>query len=234
MELVTYAILWGVILSFILIGPVFFMLLETSVSRGWKAAIALDLGVLTSDLICILIAYYGSKDLAIIIQNTPSVYVFGGFFIFIYGLVMFVSKPNLKMRHVSVATRSYLKTFLNGFLLNILNIGVIVFWFFIVSTVVIQYPERQDALLYMFIVLATFFSIDLLKIFLANKVKEKFTLRRIFYFKKIVGFILIILGLVVILKGFGVFSSIDDMIEEEIKKGMNTTNQAKLFFSNQD
>ena len=65
MELVTYAILWGIILSFILIGPVFFMLLETSVSRGWKAAIALDLGVLTSDLICILIAYYGSKDLAI-------------------------------------------------------------------------------------------------------------------------------------------------------------------------
>ena len=53
MELVTYAILWGIILSFILIGPVFFMLLETSVSRGWKAAIALDLGVLTSDLICI-------------------------------------------------------------------------------------------------------------------------------------------------------------------------------------
>lgn len=234
MELVPYAILWGVVLSFILIGPVFFMLLETSVSRGWKAAIALDLGVLTSDLICILIAYYGSKDLAIIIQSTPSVYVFGGFFIFIYGLVMFVSKPNLKMRHVSVATRSYLKTFFNGFLLNILNIGVIVFWFFIVGTVVIQYPERQDALLYMFIVLATFFGIDLLKIFLANKVKEKFTLRRIFYFKKIVGFILIILGFVVILKGFGVFSNIDDMIEEEIKKGMNTTNQAQLLFSNEN
>lgn len=234
MELVTYAILWGIILSFILIGPVFFMLLETSVSRGWKAAIALDLGVLTSDLICILIAYYGSKDLALIIQNTPSVYVLGGFFIFIYGLVMFVSKPNLKMRHASVATRSYLKTFLNGFLLNILNIGVIVFWFFIVSTVVIQYPDKQDALLYMFIVLITFFSIDLFKIFLANKVKEKFTLRRVFYFKKIIGLILLILGIVVILKGFGAFSKIDDMIEEEIKKGMNTTNQAKLLFSNED
>src|SRR5690625_7638736 len=95
---------------------------------------------------------------------------------------MFVSKPNLKMRHVSVATRSYLKTFLNGFLLNILNIGVIVFWFFIVGTVVIQYPERQDALLYMFIVLATFFSIDLLKLFFANKVKERFYLSRIYYF----------------------------------------------------
>src|SRR5690625_6658716 len=128
------------------------MLLETSVSRGWKAAIALDLGLLLLDFIFILIAYYGSKYLAIIIQNSPSVYVFGGFFIFIYGLVMFVSKPNLKMRHVSVATRSYLKTFLNGFLLNILNIGVIVFWFFIVSTVVIQYLYCQDAFLCLFIV----------------------------------------------------------------------------------
>src|SRR5690625_1043104 len=147
---------------------------------------------------------------------------------------MFFSKLNLKMRLVYVANRTYLKTFLNRFLLNIFNIDLYVFWFFIVGTVVIKYPERQDALLYMFIVLATFFSIELLKIFLVNKVKEKFTLRRIFYFKKIIGFILIILGFVVILKGFGVFSSIDDMIEEEIKKGMNTTNQAKLFFSNED
>lgn len=221
MEMVSSAILFGIVLSFILIGPVFFMLLETSISRGWKAAITLDLGVLSADLLCISIAYYGSKDLAGIIQNTPSVYVFGGFFIFIYGMLMFISKPNLKMRHVSIANRNYIKTFFNGFLLNILNIGVIVFWFFIVGTVVIQYPEKNDAFLYMAIVLGTFFGIDLLKIILAQKVKEKLTLRRIFYFKKTIGFVLIIFGIIVALKGFGVFANIDEQIEDKIQKGMS-------------
>src|SRR5690606_7027049 len=206
MELVTSAILIGILLSLILIGPVFFMLLETSVSRGWKAAITLNFGVITADILCILLAYFGSKDLALAIQKNPSIYIFGGFFILIYGLIMFITKPNLKMRNVNVVNRNYLRTFFNGFLLNILNIGVIVFWFFIVSTVVIQYPKQEDTLLFMSIVLLTFFGLDLGKIFLAQRVKESFTVRRIFYFKKTIGFILMGFGVIVVLKGFGVFS----------------------------
>lgn len=216
MELVTSAILIGFILSLVLIGPVFFMLLETSVSRGWKAAITLNLGVITADILCIFVAYFGSKDLALAIQNNPSIYIFGGFFILIYGLLMYVSKPNVKMRNVNVVNRNYFKTFMNGFLLNILNIGVIVFWFFIVSTVVIQYPKQEDTFLYMAIVLATFFCIDLGKIFLAQKVKDSFTVRRIFYLKKTIGFILIIFGIIVVLKGFGVFEQIDRQIENKL------------------
>src|SRR5690606_27359660 len=220
MELVTSAILIGILLSLILIGPVFFMLLETSVSRGWKAAIVLDLGVISADVFCILIAYFGSKDLALAIQNNPSIYIFGGFFILIYGLIMFISKPNFKMRNLNLVNRNYFKTFMNGFLLNILNIGVIVFWFFIVSTIVIQYPREEDTLLYMGIVLATFFIIDLGKIFLAQKVKDSFTVRRIFWFKKTIGFILMIFGIIVVMKGFGAFDKIDQRIENQIQKGV--------------
>lgn len=220
MELIGSAILIGFVLSLILIGPVFFLLLETSISRGWKSAIVLNLGVITADILCILVAYFGSKDLAVAIQNNPSIYIFGGFFILIYGLIMFITKPNLKMRNIHVANNNYLRTFMNGFLLNILNIGVIVFWFFIVSTIVIQYPSGKDALLYMSIVLGTFFLIDLGKIFLAQKVKESFTIRRIFYFKKTIGFILMIFGIIVILKGFGVFAQIDQRIEDRIHKGV--------------
>lgn len=221
MDLVTSAILMGFLLSLILIGPVFFLLLQTSVSRGWKSAIVLDLGVLTADIICILVAYYGSKDLAVAIENNPSIYIFGGFFITIYGILMYISKPNLKLRNLSDSGKNYFRTFFNGFFLNILNIGVIVFWFFIVSTVIIQYPKPGDSLLFMGIVLATFFGLDLIKIILAQQVKEKFTIRRIFYFKKTIGFILIIFGLIVILKGFGAFSNIDEQIEDRIQKGVS-------------
>lgn len=228
MELVGSAILIGVILSLVLIGPVFFMLLETSVSRGWRAAIVLDLGVITADVFCILIAYYGSKDLALAIQNNPSIYIFGGFFILIYGLVMFISKPNFKMRNLNLVNQNYFKTFMNGFLLNILNIGVIVFWFFIVSTIVIQYPRQEETLLFMSIVLGTFFIIDLGKVFLAQKVKDSFTIRRIFWFKKTIGFILMIFGVIVIMKGFGAFENIDQQIENRIQKGVTHEKEKKI------
>lgn len=232
MDLVSSAILIGILLSLILIGPVFFMLLQTSISRGWKSAIMLDLGVMTADILCILVAYYGSKDLAVAIQNNPSIYIFGGFFILIYGLVMYMSKPNLKMRNLTDSSKNYFKTFMNGFFLNILNIGVIVFWFFVVSTIVIQYPRPGDTLLFIGIVLATFFGLDLIKIRLAHRVKENFTVRRVFYLKKTIGFILIIFGLIVILKGFGVFSNIDEQIENRIQKGVTHDEKpADILFS---
>ena len=40
-----------------MIGPVFFILLETSIRRGAKAALAFNTGVILSDILYILIAY---------------------------------------------------------------------------------------------------------------------------------------------------------------------------------
>jgi threonine/homoserine/homoserine lactone efflux protein len=60
------AIPLGFFLSF-MIGPVFFVLLETSVVKGFKAAIIFDLGVVLADIIFILIAYFSSYRLIQII-----------------------------------------------------------------------------------------------------------------------------------------------------------------------
>ena len=54
MELILKGIVTGFILS-IMIGPVFFVLLETSITKGIKAAIALDLGVLVNDVVYVLV-----------------------------------------------------------------------------------------------------------------------------------------------------------------------------------
>ncbi len=50
------AIPLGIFLSF-LIGPVFFVLLETSAVKGFRAALAFDFGVILADIVFILIAY---------------------------------------------------------------------------------------------------------------------------------------------------------------------------------
>ena len=56
MNLILKGIVTGFILS-IMIGPVFFVLLETSIRKGIRAAIAFNIGVLLNDILYILIAY---------------------------------------------------------------------------------------------------------------------------------------------------------------------------------
>lgn len=41
---------WGIFLSF-MIGPVFFILLETSIIKGFRAALVFDLGVVLGDIV---------------------------------------------------------------------------------------------------------------------------------------------------------------------------------------
>jgi threonine/homoserine/homoserine lactone efflux protein len=45
----------GIFLSF-MVGPVFFVLLETSAVKGFRAAFVFDLGVVTADIFFITIA----------------------------------------------------------------------------------------------------------------------------------------------------------------------------------
>ena len=54
------AIPWAFLLAFS-IGPGFFVLLETSITKGFKAAFTFDCGIVFSDIVFILIAYFASN-----------------------------------------------------------------------------------------------------------------------------------------------------------------------------
>lgn len=220
MELILSAILIGFLLSTILIGPVFFLLIETSIRKSWKSAVTLDLGVIVADILCIAVAYFGSKDFADYITSHPKfyrIYLVAGFFVFIYGAFMFLSKPKLHLENEDkFVTNNYLKTFFNGFLMNLLNIGVIVFWFVIVSSITLKYTDPKDFVMYMGVVLLTYFAIDLAKIFLAGKLQKRITDDMVFKIRKGVGLCLLVFGIIITLKGFGFFREIDKQIETQL------------------
>ena len=56
------AIPFGIILAFT-IGPVFFVLLETSVTKGFTSAVIFDLGVILADIIFILVIFKSTDTL---------------------------------------------------------------------------------------------------------------------------------------------------------------------------
>ena len=57
----SYAALYGFILAFA-IGPIFFTLIETSITKGFKAAVFFDLGALSADVFFIVIAYFSTSQ----------------------------------------------------------------------------------------------------------------------------------------------------------------------------
>lgn len=200
-SLVISAILVGVFISLVLIGPVFFLLIETSLTKGVKPAIALEAGVITADLLCIVISHFGSRDMFLYIDRHPSVFIIGGFIIFVYGLFNVLSKGNLHIKGgTNIASTNYYKTFINGFLLNLVNIGVIVFWLTTVVFISSQYPKISDFYLYMIVMMITIVGVDLLKIFLANKFQSKLTDRLVYRIKRLVGIVLIVFGIVICCK----------------------------------
>lgn len=202
-EDVRAAIPLGFLLSF-MIGPVFFVLLETSATRGFRAAISFDIGVIVADIIFLLIAYFSSFRLLENLSNQPGLFVFGGVILLVYGIITFFKKPSEKKdSDVKYSKSDYFSLAVKGFLLNFINIGVLIFWLGIIIVVGPSLDnEPQRITVFFATVLGAYFATDILKILLAKQLKKKLTIKRIHYLKKGLGIILIICGIVLIVKGF--------------------------------
>lgn len=197
------AIPLGFLLSF-MIGPVFFVLLQTSAIKGFRAALVFDFGVIIADAIFLTIAYFSSFQLLENLSNQPGLYVFGGVILLVYGITTFLKKPPQKIDPNLRASKSdYLSLFVKGFLLNFINIGVLVFWLGIIIVVGPSLDNDPKRIVIFFSgMMGAYFVTDVFKILLAKQLKRKLTPERIHLIKKGLGIILILCGIVLIVKGF--------------------------------
>lgn len=206
----------GVFMSF-MIGPVFFMLIKTSIIKGVRAAIAFDVGVIAGDIVFILVAYFGSRSLLEKIKDDPRLFLIGGLVLIVYGIITYLDKSNKKEVEsppLNPDNHNYYKLFLNGFLLNFINIGVLAFWLGIMIMVGSSLSMNSDAIFWFFVkVIAGYFITDLVKILLAKQLKKKLTPLVIYKIKRGMGVLLIIFGAFLMLQAF--------VPKEQMKKVIN-------------
>jgi threonine/homoserine/homoserine lactone efflux protein len=201
------AIFLGIVLSFT-IGPVFFTILEVSVSKGFKAAVFFNIGVVFSEIVFFAIAYASTSSLLESIQDNPSWKILGGVLLFFYAgitlLGMYQDKEEQEYKVDSTAVSpNLLKNMIKGFLLNIINFAVLVFWILIVANYGPEFKETQyKMVVFFFVVVGTYFTIDLGKIYLAQQLKRSLTKQIISKIKIAVNTIILIIGVVLIFKGF--------------------------------
>lgn len=212
---------WGIFLSF-MIGPVFFILLETSIIKGFRAALVFDLGVVLGDICFIGIAYLGSFRLIQSLKDKPALFIFGGILMLAYGVISLISlrkekKINTLEIDKEIIKKNYLSLFIKGFFLNIINIGVLGFWLAVIISVGPKLDMENSRMLTFFsTVIITYLLVDCIKILLAKQLKTKMTPTNILKIKKGISVVLMVFGVVLITQGW--FPKEKEMVKNAFKK----------------
>jgi threonine/homoserine/homoserine lactone efflux protein len=211
-----YAVLYGVILAF-MVGPVFFTLIETSITKGFRAGLFFDLGAITADIIFILIALYGTSKILEKVKDDPGLLIFGGVILIAYGVISYIrtAKSFIKIvrEHYAVKVKKDLGgLFLKGFLLNFVNFGVLAGWIATIIMANALTSSDKGVLLFLATVLVTFFLTDLAKISLAKKLKSRLTPRFVYKTKKWISILII---------GFGALLLFEGIFPDEVQRGLD-------------
>ena len=174
-----------------------------------KAAIFVDIGVVLSDVVFFVVALFSTNSLLNSIkENTSSWYFLGGVLLVAYAGISLIkiiqekNNPENKEGTEIESSPNLLKMVVKGFLLNIINVVVLFYWVGIILYFGPQLEMDVSKIYFFFLVIiATYFSIDLGKIYLAQQLKKKLTDVVIKTIKIVVNSFIVICGVFLIFKG---------------------------------
>jgi threonine/homoserine/homoserine lactone efflux protein len=201
MEIIFNGFKVGLVLAF-LIGPVFFTIIQTSIEKGfWKGAVV-ALGVSLSDVVYVTICYFGLFQFLNEAKWRSTMAYAGGIILIIFGLYHLLIKSRHAVQKVKAASESSVfKYFMKGFIINGITPMVLIFWIGTLSVATIDFGYRHGAELFWFFgtLLATVLATDILKAYVAGKLRRIVTKRFLMIVNVVVGICLSIFGIQLLL-----------------------------------
>ncbi len=202
------AIWQGIILGFglaFLIGPVFFLILFTSINKGFKPAVSIATGVMLSDAFCIFLAHISNGFISQypIVQKGAA--IFGGGLLLVWGLQSILKKAELKtqadLKNV-VPTRNILRNLFSGFITNTLNPFALIFWIGVTGAIASKNFDESQNIAFYVSALAMVLTTDIAKSYLASSIQHILNVKVIRWMNLISGAALIIFGIKVLMSIF--------------------------------
>jgi threonine/homoserine/homoserine lactone efflux protein len=214
----------------IMLGPALFSLLQTSIHKGFKAGMYMALGIFASDLLLVALSYLGVSAFLTEKNNSFIFGIVGGIVIILFGLFTFRKKAPPKADldgddPISIEPVKPFKYMIKGFALNILNPFLLIFWVGWMAYVGNTFGTRSiETVVFFAGCLSTVLATDLLKCFIAGKIKQYLKPKIVLILNYILGAVLIILGVYMILRV--TYSKTPDIsgkesINKEITVGMD-------------
>jgi threonine/homoserine/homoserine lactone efflux protein len=199
MGIVLEGLITGLLLS-IFVGATFFVLIETSMTRGFRAAIWFDLGVLSCDSLIIITVYFFTAAINRILLHNSYFNIVGGIAFIGFGLNYILGRQK-EEPHLKTQNNKAIKLFLNGFFINLLNPGVIIFWLGSVAVALTHFKlTGKQAFVYFATIMTVVAILDITKAYFAYRLSHILNARVLRGIKITSGIIMIGFGIYILLK----------------------------------
>lgn len=196
MDSIVNGVLSGMVLA-LLIGPVFFTIIQTSIEKGFRSGVFVAIGVSLSDAFYITLAYLGLYQIFDKENFLAYLAYCGGGVLLLFGFYyVFIKNRKLSRQGEEVKVRSPLRLAAKGFIINGLTPMVLLFWIgtVSVSTTEFGYDTPGEAIPYFAAIVVTVFTTDIVKAKLADRLRVLLTPRVIRTLNIVLGITMIIFG----------------------------------------
>lgn len=193
MDVILNGLGFGLLLC-VLIGPVFFALIQNAIEKGFYSGFFMAIGIALSDAFYIVITYLGISQLTNNDQFNMWLGGIGGTLMLGFGIsYLFKPVPTQGLKQSHQEDTKWFQQIVKGFVLNGVNPFVLFFWIGIVSKVTLTYNYTNNEAITFFVVLvATVFLVDILKSYFAVKLSQIVTPRFMKIMNRVVGVALIL------------------------------------------
>ena len=178
------------------VGPTLFAVIKYSLNHSYRAGLAFVFGVSMSDIMYVTLANLAAPFLKELHKFENILIYGGGALLMAIGIAGVVKKYKPKRpgkELVKLSTSHYFRIWLNGFIINSINPGVIINWL-TSATITAAYTVLYRFAFFgscLFVALG----IDTLKVFLADKIRRSLTLRKVMILQRFSSFVLLLIGI---------------------------------------
>lgn len=188
-DIIFYGFLTGVLMS-VMLGTVFFALVQNSIDHGFRTGFFIAIGVISSDILLIALSWFNAELIPEGSTTDLIVRLCGGVFLLLYGLSNLLKKE--KASYPKTEKKRMVKFISMGFFLNALNPGNYIGWLALTTQIktVAQYT-LSDAVFYFSGALSAIFVMECVIAWGAAFLKPYITERFLALVNKIVGVVFI-------------------------------------------
>jgi threonine/homoserine/homoserine lactone efflux protein len=189
----------GLMLS-ISVGPVIFSIIKQSLNHGHKGGLAFIAGVSASDITIVVISNLFTQMFDDLLEYKVPIGLGGSALLIVLGVyITFFKKIKVNaagLQVIEMETQHYVKIFLSGYFMNLLNPSVIGFWLLTSTSLLVQTQNYRLVVYITCLVIVAGF--DFLKVMLAGKIRNKLTPHNIHIINRVSGMILIAFGVALV------------------------------------
>ena len=192
----------GLLLA-ISVGPIVFTVIKQSLVNGHRGGLAFIAGISLSDILLVIFSNVFTGLFDILKAHKRGLSVVASIFLILAGIFYIFFKKVKEIdendRNNALETHEYTKLLVSGFIMNLFNPGIIVFWLTTATSF------ARDTLRQRIIIFATALLIalaaDIFKVMLAGKIRDRMTHKNLQLASRINGFVLVAFGVLIILFG---------------------------------